>query len=606
VTAAIPDTAGVLVELRRWIEASWDPELSLVHWRELLADAGWACPAWPNGWCGRSLPAALAALVTEELAGAGVPGSAEGVGVGLAGPVLIEHGTDALRERFVRRTVTGEITWCQLFSEPGAGSDLAGLTTRAEAVADGWLVTGQKVWSTGAATADFGLLLARTDASVPKHRGITCFVLPMRQPGVEARPLRQMNGHASFNEVFLDQAKVPAVNLIGEQEGGWTVALSILAHERRLAASRPGPVPAGATGRAWREAIAERTAASEPHKWYPQRAGRPDLVTGQAIAHGLAGDPLVRQEIARLVELAWSARWTAERAAAARAAGRPPGPEGSLGKMASSVIARQAARVHALIAGPHGMLAGPGSPLDGTIAEIFLSVPGISIAGGTDQIQRTIIGERILGLPREPDPSRNLPFREAPDGLPGPGRRPHLLPDLRVAGRCHAAPAHPRLLGIVGDVAAEYRGARRRTAGHHLGPARSWQQRRTGGPGALLSRSLRGGHGRAARRVRDHPRGGRRAIPRRVPVAGVLPGAPGPGRRAGAVRHRPGLPSRRSAAAVERPGHRGDPGCRPRVQRRPAGPVQPAGARLPGPARSPLSTPSSDAALWDVGMRSPW
>ncbi len=283
-TAAIPDAADVLAELRRWIEGSWDPELSLVHWRELLADAGWACPAWPCGWCGRSLSAGLATLATEELAGAGVPGPAEGVGVGLAGPVLIEHGTDALRERFVRPTVTGEITWCQLFSEPGAGSDLAGLTTRAETVADGWLVTGQKVWSTGAATADFGLLLARTDASVPKHRGITCFVLPMRQPGVEVRPLRQMNGHASFNEVFLDQAKVPAVYLIGEQGGGWTVALSILAHERRLAASRPGPVPARATGRAWREAITERTAASEPHKWYPQRAGRPDLVTGRAIA----------------------------------------------------------------------------------------------------------------------------------------------------------------------------------------------------------------------------------------------------------------------------------------------------------------------------------
>ena len=268
-TPAIPDTVA---ELRRWIEASWDPELSLVHWRELLADAGWACPAWPHGWCGRSLPASLAAQVTAELAVAGVPGPAEGVGVGLVGPVLIEHGTDALRERFVRRTVTGEVTWCQLFSEPGAGSDLAGLSTRAEAVADGWLVTGQKVWSTGAATADFGLLLARTDASVPKHRGITCFVLPMRRPGVEVRPLRQMNGHASFNEVFLDQATVPADQLIGEPGGGWTVALSILAHERRLAASRPGPVPPGATGRAWREAIAERTAASEPHKWYPQRA----------------------------------------------------------------------------------------------------------------------------------------------------------------------------------------------------------------------------------------------------------------------------------------------------------------------------------------------
>ena len=400
-TAAMPDAAGILAELRRWIEANWDPGLSLVRWRELLADAGWACPAWPHGWCGRSLPAGLAALVAAERVDAGVPGPAEGVGVGLAGPTLIEHGTDALRERFVRRTVTGEITWCQLFSEPGAGSDLAGLTTRAEAVADGWLVTGQKVWSTGAATADFGLLLARTDASVPKHRGITCFVLPMRQAGVEVRPLRQMNGHASFNEVFLDGARVPAGHMIGQPGGGWPIARATLARERRLAASAFRVDPARHTGRAWQEAIAERTAAAEPHKWYPQRAGRPDLVVARAQAEGKAADPVVRQEIAKLIELAWSARWTAARAAAARAAGQPLGPEGSLGKLASTRIARQAARVHAMIGGAHAMLTGPDSPLGGVVAEILVSVPAISIAGGTDEIQRTIIAERILGLPRE-------------------------------------------------------------------------------------------------------------------------------------------------------------------------------------------------------------
>jgi len=169
-----------------------------------------------------------------------------------------------------------------------------------------------------------------------------------------------------------------------------------------------------AAGLAWREAIAERVAAAEPHKWYPQRAGRADLVTERARAEGRAADPLVRQEIARLTELAWSARWTAARAAAARAAGQAPGPEGSLGKLASSRIARQAARVHALIAGPSAMLIGAGSPLDGVIAEITLSVPAISIAGGTDEIQRTIIAERILGLPREPDTARDLPFRDLP------------------------------------------------------------------------------------------------------------------------------------------------------------------------------------------------
>ncbi|MGD0241174.1 MAG: acyl-CoA dehydrogenase family protein [Streptosporangiaceae bacterium] len=390
-------------ELRTWIAANWDPGLSLARWRELLADSGWACPAWPPGRCGRGLSPAAAAAVTAGLAEAGVPGPPEGVGVILAAPVILEYAADELKDRLVRATVTGELTWCQLFSEPGAGSDLAGLAARA--VPDGyqgWLVTGQKVWSTGAATADYGLLLARTDSSVPKHAGISCFALPMRQPGVEVRPLRQMNGHASFNEVFLDGARVPAGHMIGAPGAGWTVARAVLARERRLAASRTTAVTAGEPpGLAWREAIAERTAAAEPHKWYPQRAGRPDLVLERARAEGRAADPVVRQEVAKLIELAWTARWTAARAAAARAAGQPPGPEGSLGKLASSRIARQAARVHALIAGPHAMLTGPDSPLGGVVAEILVSVPAISIAGGTDEIQRTIIAERILGLPRE-------------------------------------------------------------------------------------------------------------------------------------------------------------------------------------------------------------
>jgi alkylation response protein AidB-like acyl-CoA dehydrogenase len=427
--------AEAVAELRDWIGANWDPELSLAAWRQRLADSGWACPDWPADCCGRGLPAAVAAQVAAAMAAARIPGPPEGVGVVLAAPVIIAHGSEDLKRRLVRPTVTAELMWCQLFSEPGAGSDLAGLSTRAQPDgAGGWLVTGQKVWSTGAATADFGLLLARTDPSVPKHEGITAFALPMRQPGVQVRPLRQMNGHASFNEVFLDRARVPAGNVIGRPGDGWRVARATLARERRLATSvvRPsqGAAPAAsaapgapgafgaagdaAAGRAWREAIAERVAAAEPHKWYPQRAGRADLVTERARAEGRADDPLVRQEIARLTELAWSARWTAARAAAARAAGQAPGPEGSLGKLASSRIARQAARVHALIAGPSAMLTGAGSPLDGVIAEITLSVPAISIAGGTDEIQRTIIAERILGLPREPGTARDLPFRDLP------------------------------------------------------------------------------------------------------------------------------------------------------------------------------------------------
>ncbi len=408
------DPNEIREELRRWIDSAWDPELSLVEWRTRLADAGWACPTWPREWCGRSLPAAMAEVVADELAKAGVPGPSDGVGMHLAIPTILEHGSDELKRQLLKPTVTGELIWCQLFSEPGAGSDLAGLTTRAERHGDAWIVSGQKVWNTGAAHADFGLLLARTDWDVPKHRGITYFILPMRQEGVQVRPLRQMNGHASFNEVFLDEARIPVHDVIGQVNDGWKVALATLAHERRLAPGRRIESRARMSGRVWREAIAERVAASEPHKWYPQRAGRPDLVVERAVATGRARDPIVRQEIAKLVGLVWSAKWMAQRAAVARALGRPPGPEGSLGKLASSNIARAAARVHALIGDASGMLAGSDSPLDGTIAEIFLSVPAISIAGGTDEIQHNILAERILGLPKEPETDRDVPFRRVP------------------------------------------------------------------------------------------------------------------------------------------------------------------------------------------------
>lgn len=403
--------SAIVAQLRSWIDGAWDPELALAEWRARLADAGWACPTWPREWGGLALPAACADVVADELANAGVPGPPDGVGMHLAAPTILEHASDDLKRRFLRPTLTGEIVWCQLFSEPGAGSDLAGLTTRAERHGDEWIVSGQKVWNTGAAHADFGLLVARTDWDAPKHRGISYLILPMRQAGVEVRPLRQMNGHASFNEVFLDEARVPIGDVIGQVNDGWKVALTTLAHERRLAPSRRALARPRTAGRAWAEAIAERVAASEPHKWYPQRAGRPDLVIERAVAAGKADDPIVRQEIAKLIAIAWSAKWMAQRAAAARALGRPPGPEGSLGKLASSAIARAAARVHALIGDASGMLAGSDSPLDGLIAEIFLSVPAISIAGGTDEIQHNILAERILGLPREPDSDRDVPFR---------------------------------------------------------------------------------------------------------------------------------------------------------------------------------------------------
>ena len=413
------DAAGVRGDVRSWIGANWDPDLSLVEWRTRLADSGWACPAWPRQWCGRSLPASAADLVAEELARAGAVGVPDGVGMNLAAPTLLEHGSDELKGRLIRPTVTGAISWCQLFSEPGAGSDLAGLTTRAVLDGDQWVVTGQKVWNTSAHHADFGLLVARTDWDVPKHQGITYFVLPMDPPGVEVRPLRQMNGHASFNEVFLDDARVPVANVVGEVGHGWSVAQATLAHERRYTVMGSATPLPDTGGRAVGEAWAERAVVYEPYKWYPQRAGRFDLVVGQAAATGGGADPVVRQEIAHLVGLARSASWTAQRARAARALGRPPGPEGSLGKLAASQVARASSRVHTHIAGASGLLTGPDSVLGGTIAEIFVSVPAVSIAGGTDEIQHNILGERVLGLPREPDLSHQLPFRDVPKNTRG-------------------------------------------------------------------------------------------------------------------------------------------------------------------------------------------
>jgi alkylation response protein AidB-like acyl-CoA dehydrogenase len=412
------EAAAVRAQVRTWIQANWDPGSSLLTWRTRLADSGWGCPTWPDRWWGRSLSPSMADVVTEELARSGAVGLPEGVGMHLAAPTVLQHGSDDLKQRLLRPTVTGEITWCQLFSEPGAGSDLAGLTTTAEWAEDEWIVNGQKVWNTSAGHADYGLLLARTDWDAPKHRGLTYFAIPMDQAGVEVRPLRQMNGHASFNEVFLTDARVPVDNVIGDVGNGWAVALTTLAHERRLAAMiGAARIPTDAAGRAWEEASAEHARVSAPYRWYPQRAGRVDLVIERASVTGNNSDPVVRQEIARLIALAWSAKWTAQRAAAARALGRPPGPEGSLGKLSSSHIARSASRVHALIAGASGMLAGSDAPLGGTITEVFLSVPAVSIAGGTDEIQRNILGERILGLPREPDEARHAPFRQTPNNL---------------------------------------------------------------------------------------------------------------------------------------------------------------------------------------------
>ena len=406
---------SVRAEVSAWLEKNWNPDLGLIEWRHKLADSGWGAPHWPKKWHGRELPVGLVPVVEEEFDRVGAVGVAK-MGIRtLAAATILTHGSDLHKDKFLRRILTGEDTWCQLFSEPGSGSDLAGALTRAERRGNTWVINGQKVWTTSAHRADFGLLLARTDVDVPKHKGLTYFILDMHQPGVQVVPLRQMNGHASFNQVFITDAAIAPEFMVEKEGDGWKVATTTLMHERRAADGlRRHAKPSGRSERIYLEEAKEIAIDLEPYKWYPQRMGRVDLIIERAKATGRNTDPVVRQEIAKVMIMARCAEWTARRARVAQAEGRPQGPEGSLGKLAASYIARAANQVHTLITGADAMLTGKDSPMGGTIAEILVSTPAISIAGGTDEIQKNIISERVLDMPKEPRTDTDRPFRDVP------------------------------------------------------------------------------------------------------------------------------------------------------------------------------------------------
>ena len=401
------------IAVRQWLSETWDPTLSLLEWRTVLVDSRWAVPSWPEKWFGKAYPTWTDDIVRSELLMAGAVSTPVGAGINLAAPTIMKHGGDKQKQRFLRTALTGEETWCQLFSEPGAGSDLAGLGTNAELDGDEWIVSGQKVWNTSAHHADLGLLVARTDWDSPKHKGLTYFAIPMNQEGIEVRPLMQMNRHTSFNEVFMTEARIPNDYIIGTPGEGWAVALTTLAFERGF-----GSLKKPRYSKQKSQVIDEAKAESEEHfkvySWYPQRAGRVDLIEDHARTKKRNTDPLIRQEITKLLSMHRIGEWTAARARAARKLGRAPGAEGSIGKLMSSNVARQANKTHSMIAGASALLTGPHSSYDGIIAEILISTPAKSIAGGTDEIQRNIIGERVLGLSREPSTDKDVPFRDVP------------------------------------------------------------------------------------------------------------------------------------------------------------------------------------------------
>lgn len=368
--------------------------------RTSIYDAGLAWVHFPRGFGGLAGPMGVQRVVADRLVEAGLKPLAAGgfFGLALAGPTIVAHGSDELKTRTLKRMFTGEDIWCQLFSEPGAGSDLASLAARATRDGDEWVVTGQKVWNTGAHLADKGLLITRSDPDVPKHRGMTYFMVDMHAPGVEVRPLRQMTGEAEFNEVYLTEVRIPDADRVGDVGDGWRVAGTTLANERN----------AIALGTASRKASTGGGPTAELLHWYRLSEKNP-VQRDATIKAYIAGELL---------------RLTNQRAGAARAAGKQPGAEGSVSKLAMANFVQTAYDLSIDLMGAQALAGfdysfrrpeavGLNLPV-GSARHLFLRTRASSIEGGSSEIQRNILGERILGLPAEPRNDKDVPWSQVP------------------------------------------------------------------------------------------------------------------------------------------------------------------------------------------------
>jgi acyl-CoA dehydrogenase len=396
-----PEEAAFRAEARAWLDAhavprghtddfsaglwtdAYDEDTYIARcraWQRTLYDGGWAGITWPKEHGGRGGRPIDQVIFNQEQARHGVSNGAFMISIGMAGPTILAHGDDAQRERFLAPMLRGDELWCQLFSEPGAGSDLANLATRAERDGDEWVVNGQKVWTSSPDRARWGMLLARTDSDVPKHRGISYFLLDMAAPGIEVRPLRQMTGEAHFSEVFLTDVRVPAADLLGGEGQGWGVALTTLNSERSSIAGGVGATP---------EALLELARAT-----------------------GAAADPLGRQRLVDAHIRFELLRFLRYRSQTALSQGRRPGAEASVMKLAYARYMKALTEAAIDLQRAHGMLASSDGPVGTNWARRFLHSPSLRIAGGSDQVQANIMGERALGLPSEPRDDKDVPFRE--------------------------------------------------------------------------------------------------------------------------------------------------------------------------------------------------
>ena len=390
-----PDQAEYRAKVRAWLEEHKDeaPVLRgegaiedeaaaiVAHraWQRQLAEAGFVGLTWPKEYGGQGLGPLEQVISNQEIARAGVPGIIDAIGVGMLGPTIIAHGTEEQKQRYLAPMLHADEVWCQLFSEPAAGSDLAGIQSRAVQQDDGsWKLNGQKVWTTNAQFASFGLLLARTDPDVPKHKGLTMFIVPMDAEGVTVRGLRQITGDAEFNEVFFDDVTLDEEFVVGPVNGGWGTALTTLMFERLT-------IGGGSEGMGYRADRFARAIAADD---------------------AAAADPEVRQRFGELATDLLALRFTGYRILTALERGQIPGPEAGMGKVTVVTAAIAAGDLIADVLGPDAL------DEDDEWSYLISFLPGLKSAGGTEEILRNTVGERVLGLPPEPRLDKGIPFSE--------------------------------------------------------------------------------------------------------------------------------------------------------------------------------------------------
>jgi alkylation response protein AidB-like acyl-CoA dehydrogenase len=348
-----------------------------------MYDAGYSGITWPKEWGGQGLTQAEERAFADEARAFSLPIQVFSIGLGMCGPTIVDLGTDEQRRRWVRPLLRGERIWCQLFSEPGAGSDVASLQTRAEPVEDGWIVTGQKVWTSVAQHADLGLLLVRTDIEVPKHKGLTMLVVDMHAPGVTVRPLKDMSGRSNFNEIFFDDVHIPAENLIGQVDDGWSCAVTTLLHERLSISSGVG-----------------------------MGGARDNPASFENLRKTLdTSDPIVRDQLVELYVRSRALALFNQRLSQETRAGIFPGARGSAAKLLLAELTNFGADLAVSLAGP-AAVAFDGDGESGSLAHAVSQAPGLALGGGTNEIMRNIIGDRVLNLPPEPRVDKGVPFKD--------------------------------------------------------------------------------------------------------------------------------------------------------------------------------------------------